>query len=531
LGDDARFAFVGAEGTRALVQGIDPQRAAGVREGDVLAGKYRVERVLGMGGMGVVVAARHLQLDAKVAIKFLLPTMLEDRDAVARFAREARAAVKITSEHVARVFDVGTLETGAPYMVMEYLEGGDLAAWVKQRGALSVEQAVEFVLQACVAVAEAHALGIVHRDLKPANLFSVRRLDGQLSIKVLDFGISKLAERAGTGSAMAMTRTAALMGSPVYMSPEQLRSARDVDAQTDIWALGVILFELVTGRAPFLADSITELAIKINNEPAPAVRTLRPDVPGALEAVIFTCLEKDRLRRYRNVAELALALLPLAPMRAKGSVERISGIIQAAGLSASAPGVPPSPPTPSTLLAPGTSTLPAPVTVAPVGRTTRGSTGHKTAIGVAAAGAVALVAVAGSVALLGRGPQRSEDAQAAGMQTAGPVESAKPLVTSAPSTAERPPTRLSEAQSGGSPTADPPAASAAASTNTPPAPARSAISRPAPSRTASGTPAPGRSSGAPSVAPPATPATGRPNCSPPYVIDSAGDRQYKPECL
>src|SRR3984885_7032800 len=192
--------------------------------------------------MGIVVAARHVQLDEKVALKFLRPEALADADAVERFAREARAAVKIKSEHVARVIDVGTLPNGAPYMVMEHLDGEDMAAWIKERGALPVEQALDFVLQACVAVADAHALGIVHRDLKPANLFCIRRSDGQLSIKVLDFGISKMTDLTGSGQG-SMTRTSALMGSPLYMSPEQMRSSKDVDAKTDIWALGVILFE------------------------------------------------------------------------------------------------------------------------------------------------------------------------------------------------------------------------------------------------------------------------------------------------
>jgi serine/threonine-protein kinase len=191
--------------------------AAGVREGDVLAGQYRVERVLGIGGMGVVVAAHHIQLDEKVALKFLLPDALGNSEAVSRFAREARAAVKIKSEHVARVMNVGTLPNGAPYMVMEYLDGGDLAAWLRERGALSVEQAVEFVLQACEAIAEAHALGIVHRDLKPANLFCIRRADGRLSIKVLDFGISKMSQFGGSGQS-AMTQATGTMGSPLYMS-------------------------------------------------------------------------------------------------------------------------------------------------------------------------------------------------------------------------------------------------------------------------------------------------------------------------
>ena len=302
----------------------------GVKPGDVLAGKYQVERILGVGGMGVVVVAHHIQLDERVALKFLLPSALGNPEAVSRFAREARAAVKIKSEHVASVRDVGELPSGAPYMVMEYLEGDDLSAWLKERGPLPVEQALDFVLQACVAVADAHALGIVHRDLKPANLFCTRRSDGQLSIKVLDFGISKMTDTL----AGSVTRTSSMMGSPLYMSPELMISAKDVDAQADIWALGVILFELLTGRPSFLADTITELAILVTNQPAPAVRTLRPDAPGGLEAIILKCLEKDRRQRYRNVAELAVALLPFAPARAASSVERISGIIGTAGLSA-----------------------------------------------------------------------------------------------------------------------------------------------------------------------------------------------------
>src|SRR5262245_6617782 len=187
---------------------------SGVREGDVLAGKYRIDKILGAGGMGVVVAAHHEQLDTRVAIKFLLPQALANTEAVERFAREARAAVKIQSEHVARVSDVGTLDNGAPYMVMEYLEGSDLAAWLHESGPLPVEQAIEFVLQACEAIAEAHAIGIIHRDLKPANLFVIRRPDGVLSVKVLDFGISKATGLSASGS--DMTRTSAVMGSPLY---------------------------------------------------------------------------------------------------------------------------------------------------------------------------------------------------------------------------------------------------------------------------------------------------------------------------
>lgn len=353
----------------------DPLAAAGVRPGEIVAGKYRIERVLGAGGMGVVVAAHHIHLDEKVALKFLLPETMSDANAAARFVREARAAAKIKNEHVARVADVGVLPNGAPYMVMEYLEGNDLAEWLQHRGAMPVEQAVEFVLQACVAVADAHALGIVHRDLKPANLFCVRRSDGQLAIKVLDFGISKTLTASGLASG---TTTSATMGSPFYMSPEQMRAARDVDARADIWALGIILFELMVGRPAFGGDTVTEVALQVANEPTPSIRSVRRDVPEGLEAVLFKCLQKDRQGRYQNVAELALALLPFAPPRAKASVERISGIVRAAGLSVIETGENPPPRSqPPTML--------AQENVSPYARTTTGaSTGKRALVGIAA---------------------------------------------------------------------------------------------------------------------------------------------------
>ncbi len=315
---------------------------AGVRVGDILAGKFRIEKILGSGGMGVVVAAHHIHLDEKVAIKFLLPEALNSPEAIARFAREARAAVKIKSDHVARIIDVGTLDTGAPYIVMEYLEGGDLSAWIQQRGPLPIEQAVEFILQACEALADAHGLGIIHRDLKPANLFCIRRSDGLLSVKVLDFGISKVTSLSASGPNMGMTRTSSVMGSPMYMSPEQLLSSRDVDVRTDIWALGVILYELLAGTAPFNGDTLAELCVKISSQSPPALRDHRPDAPLGLQEVILKCLEKDRNNRYLNVAQLASAIFPFGPKRARDSVERISRIIQAAGLSESALALPPS---------------------------------------------------------------------------------------------------------------------------------------------------------------------------------------------
>ncbi|MEJ7729699.1 MAG: serine/threonine-protein kinase [Polyangiaceae bacterium] len=298
-----------------------------VSVGDVLGGKFRVERVLGTGGMGVIVAAFHLQLEQEVALKFLLADAAKQPEVVARFAREARAAAKIQSEHVARVIDVGTLETGAPYMVMEYLEGEDLDGLIKREGRVALVDAVSWVLQACEAIAEAHAMGIIHRDLKPANLFLAERSDGSRSIKVLDFGISKVSVEGQMADA-SLTRTSAVMGSPMYMSPEQLRSARDVDARADIWALGITLYELVCGKGPFSSGTVPEVCAAILKEAPQPPRELREDLPPGLEAVILRCLEKDVTKRYANVAELALALLSFAPPGSEMSIERISRVLQ-----------------------------------------------------------------------------------------------------------------------------------------------------------------------------------------------------------
>jgi serine/threonine-protein kinase len=445
-----------------------------VRPGDVLAGKYRVERVIGVGGMGVVVAARHLKLDTKVAIKFLLPAMLANREAVVRFAHEAQSSVRIENEHVARVLDVGARENGAPYMVMEYLEGGDLSAWLQQRGPLPVEQAVEFVLQACVAVADAHGLGIVHRDLKPANLFCVRRSDGQFLIKVLDFGISKAKDATGS---MGVTSTSAVLGSPLYMSPEQMQSPKDVDAATDIWALGVVLYELLTGHVPFEGETFGELAVKAATRPPPPLRSYRPEAPPDLEAVILTCLQPDRRRRHRNVAELARALFPFAPRRARASVERISGIIQASGLSASALDLPPSP---VDVLDP---TLAVPGTVAPVGHTKSGvshpARGRSAAVVVAVAGVLVIASVGGGVAYV-RGQRPHVDPSAAAAPLAADLPTPKPT----PKTAPPPPPVNVETPVVTAPSAPSPRATATASASVP-APART--TPPEPTRTAAPT--------------------------------------------
>lgn len=300
-----------------------------LREGDIVAGKYRIDGILGAGAMGIVVVACHLLLGEKVAIKFLLPQSLGNGDAVARFLREAQTAVRIKNEHIAHVFDVATLDDGTPYIVMEYLEGSDLAAFLQQSGPLPVEQAVEFILQACEAIAEAHELGIVHRDLKPANLFVIRRADGLLSIKVLDFGISKNLSDSKPALHVAMTDTMVVMGSPAYMSPEQMESARKVDVQTDVWALGAILCELVTGRIPFDGQSLPEVYTKIVAHPQPSIREWAPSLPIGLEDVILKCLRTNRALRYRDVGDLAAALSEFAPKRAAASVDRIARTLEA----------------------------------------------------------------------------------------------------------------------------------------------------------------------------------------------------------
>jgi serine/threonine-protein kinase len=332
----ARFCAVGYwEDERAMTgraPGSTSDPTSPVQPGEVLLGKYRVDRILGAGGIGIIVAAHHLQLDERVAIKFLLPDALQSPDVVARFAQEARAAVKIKSEHVVRVIDVGTLPSGSPYMVMEYLEGADLSAVLSRRGPMPIEEVVALVLQACEALAEAHALGIVHRDLKPANLYAIARADGSPSVKVLDFGISKVTT---PGADMGMTKTSAIVGSPLYMSPEQMRSAKSVDARTDIWSIGAILYELLSGQPPFTGESLPELCVNIMNSAPPPILSLRPDLPHKLEAVILRCLEKDRQNRFANIAELAVALAEFAPRQAKNSVERVAKVIQAAGISSS----------------------------------------------------------------------------------------------------------------------------------------------------------------------------------------------------
>lgn len=297
-----------------------------VKEGDILAGKYRVERVIGSGGMGVVVQATHLKLKDRVALKFLRSPFASDAETLSRFEREAAIAARIKSPHVARVLDVGTLESGSPYTVMEFLEGESLDSILKARGVLDIETAVDWLLQACEALASAHAAGVVHRDIKPSNLFVTRGPDDSPLIKILDFGISK---PSWVSEASVLTHSERSMGTPLYMSPEQMRSAKDVDARADIWSLGAVAYEIVTGSLPFMADNLPILCSLVldASQRAPDPRTLRPDLPEAVSRAIVRCLEKSPEDRFQSVAELAAELAPYAGPSGEVMAARISRIL------------------------------------------------------------------------------------------------------------------------------------------------------------------------------------------------------------
>jgi eukaryotic-like serine/threonine-protein kinase len=309
--------------------------SGGLAAGTVLDGKYRVERKIGEGAMGVVLQATHLGLDEAVAIKLMRPEVQRMEGTLGRFAKEAKIAARIRSEHVAKVLDVGILEPFGPYIVMEYLEGSSLAELLEIRlergqGPLAAERVVEFMLQACEALAAAHALGVIHRDVKPDNLF-VTRHGGLETLKLLDFGISKAGLTGRVlGNDVRTSTISCVMGTPLYMSPEQLRSSPGVDCRTDVWSMGAVMYELLCGEPPFRDGSIPEICAAILDAPPPE---LPPGCPPALNAVVMRCLEKDPAQRFQTVADLADALVPLAASDARSYASRSSCILRASALN------------------------------------------------------------------------------------------------------------------------------------------------------------------------------------------------------
>jgi len=293
--------------------------------GSILLGKYRIDELIGAGGMGNVVRASHLYLHQPVAIKLLLPEMTASHSTVQRFLREAQATVKLRSEHIARVMDVGTTPEGVPFMVMEFLDGNDLNQILRHHGPQQPAIVVDLILQACEGIAEAHALGIIHRDIKPSNFFITQRPDGSMLLKILDFGISKTP--IGYDE---LTGTQTVIGTPSYMAPEQMKSGRSADPRSDIWSIGVVMYQLITGRVPFSGESYAELVLKVGLEPPAPI--LVPLPPG-LGDIVMRCIEKDPTLRHQSVGDLARNLAPFAtdPAGAAQSAGRAMRILQQRG--------------------------------------------------------------------------------------------------------------------------------------------------------------------------------------------------------
>ncbi len=435
-----------------------PSPQVPVNVGDVLLGKYVVERVIGAGGMGVVVAVRHRELNELYAMKFMLPAALANAQAVDRFVREARAAAKLKSEHVASVHDVGRLENGSPYMVMEHLTGKDLEGVLEESGPLPVTTAATYVMQACDAIAEAHDAGIIHRDLKPANLFLTRRPSGSPCVKVLDFGISKSTspEDQQGGS---MTRTTAIMGSPYYMSPEQMRSSKNVDTRTDIWALGVILYQLSTGRVPFPGDTITEVCSGVlSEEPPPLVPTFAGISPE-YDMIVRRCLAKRPEHRYQTARELMTALATVAGASPGTSGLNLPNAVATVALHG-APmitGVQPGAAPAATQAGWGT-TQPTPKKGAPVAALALAALA---VLGLAGGGGYFYYAKSTAAAAAARAPETSEPSEPAPPQTPAPAETAAASAEPAASApAEPEPSASAEAAASAAP-ADTSAATAA----------------------------------------------------------------------
>jgi serine/threonine-protein kinase len=486
------------------------------KPGVVVAEKYRVERVIGEGGMGVVVSATHEGLDQRVAIKFLLPEAMRNQEAVERFLREAKVAARVKSEHVARVSDVGTVSGGVPFIVMEYLAGDDLGALIARDGPLAVADACEIGLQACEALAEVHAAGIVHRDLKPSNLFLTRRADGSPCVKLLDFGISKFTMHDDAGVDPALTATATVMGSPSYMSPEQLKSTKEVDARTDVWSLGAVLYEALTGKPAFRGETVVQVCAMIaSEEPAPP-SSVRGAVPADLERIVLACLDKKADARA-SLADLARTLVKHAPERARVSLERLEAVL----------GEERSPPPPPPVSRPAVEVARTQASWGEEPKAKRGGGGPLLLLAIVAGGLFAAGVYTGKIdlaALKGQVASATSAAASAVSSATTTLASAMPAVSATPAAPAAPPA-LSTAAAGSAPpvVSASPVVSAAPSASTA-LPAASAAPEPDPSASAEpdededpffAPPAPAPSSSAVASAAPVAAAPHAP--APPYV--------------
>jgi serine/threonine-protein kinase len=412
--------------------------------GEVLDGKYRVEGIVGEGGMGAVAKATHLLRRAPVALKFMSGAVLSLPGAVERFVNEGVAASQIDSDHVVRIFDVGRLPSGAPYLVMEFLDGRDLGRVLEVEGPrLPVSRAVHFTVQILRALQTAHAAGIIHRDMKPSNCFIIERDGDPDFVKLVDFGISKV-RSADETPAPALTRTNSALGTPLYMSPEQARSPRDVDARTDLYSVGAILYEMLCARTPYTSETgeFTEILFKIfTTEPEP-IRTLTPDVPDGLAAVVHRALQRDREARFASASEMAEALAPFADARSNDILARIRAARGRSLLppgsrslpppSAAAPAVPPSSATPAEARTQGQAgDARVPTHVGVTRESGSAPATSRTTLAIAG-GAALLLAAAGAVAIASRGGHPSSDAAAPGVPAASIATPAPPAPLAPP---------------------------------------------------------------------------------------------------
>lgn len=292
----------------------DPEAYPALVQGEIVAERYRLGPVIGAGGMGIVYKARHVQLGTWVAFKVIRPDIARNSSIWRRFSREARALAALHNKHVVRVHDAGTLASGLRYFVMELLEGIDLRRLLLEEGALEVTRAVDYVIQVCSALGDAHRLHIIHRDVKPENIFLAQYRACEPTIKLLDFGVALFLDDTGQ-----LTIPGRGVGSPHYLSPEQMQNPSGVDQRSDIWAVGLLMYELLAARSPFQGMNAAQTCLKITRGPMPAVAEARPGLPPRLCEVIQRCLEVDPARRPQSVDELVAALEPFSSRHAGAS--------------------------------------------------------------------------------------------------------------------------------------------------------------------------------------------------------------------